>query len=113
MAQRIEPEAKRRREIIIISFLPNMSAAFPANGMAIILANWLMLNIQPAWTKDASKEEVITGKATETAVELIPDNTNPRLTVAKTRYEYIFISLHRRDVKNEAIIGSQGRQTAD
>jgi hypothetical protein len=109
MAQRAEPEAKRRREIIIMIFLPNISAAFPANGMTIIQANWLMLNIQPAWTRDALKEEVITGKATETAVELIPVKTNPRLIVTKTRYEDIFISLHRRPVKNEAIIGSQAR----
>jgi hypothetical protein len=45
-----------------------------------------MLKTQPAKTSEASKDEVMTGKATAMAVPLIADSNNDRLTATKTRY---------------------------
>lgn len=85
-AQSREPREKRDRQIRKTFFLPRISLAFPARGMVTMDVNWCTLSVQPAKIKEASKEEVITGKATATAVPLADDSINTRLMVIKTRY---------------------------
>jgi hypothetical protein len=44
-----------------------------------------MLNIHPDWTREALKDEVITGKATDIDELVIPVKIKPTLIVAKMR----------------------------
>ena len=85
-AQSNEPTVNRIRHVTKTTFLPKMSPAFPANGIAAVFTSWYILKTQPDNTNEASNEEVSTGKATDIAVPLIAESSNERLTATKMKY---------------------------
>lgn len=86
MAQSSEPTVQRDNDSKKVDFRPMASLIFPARGMVIVEVNWKAFRTHPARISDASKDDVITGKATATAVPLIEKSKSTRPTTAKIRY---------------------------